>query len=120
VDRFRCKPLWGLSLSGGQTGHLLNRPTVQCQSGRPFPPPPLSGQGIGRRLFAKAIHDLAQRGYREVTLWVLDTNQRARSFYESAGWVPDGATKTEELPGAVLREVRYRAELHPDDDESPQ
>ncbi len=77
-----------------------------------------TGQGIGRELFAHAMHDLRQRGYQQATLWVLDSNARARRFYEKAGWVTDGTTKTEERPGALLREVRYRAGLHPEGDES--
>lgn len=70
-----------------------------------------TGQGIGRALFAHAVQDLRRRGYRRATLWVLDTNTRARRFYEAAGWVPDGATKIEERPGALLREVRYHVSL---------
>ena len=31
-------------------------------------------------------------GYRSITLWVLRDNQRARRFYERAGFAPDGAT----------------------------
>jgi len=77
-----------------------------------------ASQGIGRVLFAHAIHDLRQRGYQQATLWVLDSNARARRFYEKAGWVADGTTKTEERPGVLLREVRYRASLRPKDDEA--
>lgn len=35
---------------------------------------------------------------------------RARWFY-AAGWAPGGAAKTEERPGVVLLEVRYRVTL---------
>ena len=41
-------------------------------------------------------------------LWVLDTNIRARRFYEVAGWKPDGGLKTETLGDLLLSEVRYR------------
>lgn len=77
-----------------------------------------ASQGIGRELFAHAIQDLRQRGYQQATLWVLDSNARAHRFYEKAGWVADGTTKTEERSGALLREVRYRASLRPEGDES--
>lgn len=66
-----------------------------------------AGKGIGRTLFAHAVEDLRQRGYPQAILWVLETNARARRFYEAAGWRPDGASKTEERPGALLREARY-------------
>lgn len=67
----------------------------------------VAGQGIGRALFARAVADLHQRGFQRATLWVLESNQRARRFYEVAGWSPDGVSKTEERPGTLLREVRY-------------
>ena len=73
--------------------------------------PQAVGKGIGRALFARAVTDLQQRGYAQAILWVLETNARARQFYEAAGWTADGASKTEEWPGLVLREVRYRKAL---------
>jgi GNAT superfamily N-acetyltransferase len=73
--------------------------------------PEAVGQGIGRALFAYAVEDLRLRGYQEAILWVLTNNQRARTFYEAAGWKADGASKTEERPGALLDEVRYHLDL---------
>jgi GNAT superfamily N-acetyltransferase len=68
-------------------------------------------RGIGRRLMDCLQTDLRSRGYAAVTLWVLDTNERASSFYEALGWHQDGATKTERRPGLELHEVRYRLGL---------
>jgi hypothetical protein len=46
---------------------------------------------------------------RPVTLWVLEANDRARRFYEIAGFLPDGSRKPADLPGGVrLPELRYR------------
>jgi GNAT superfamily N-acetyltransferase len=73
--------------------------------------PEAAGIGVGRALFARAVDDLRERGSRRATLWVLDTNVRARRFYEAAGWQPDGATKVEDRPGASLHEVRYAIEF---------
>lgn len=70
-----------------------------------------AGKGIGRALFAHAVEDLRQRGYTQAMLWVLETNSRARRFYEAAGFRADGASKTEEWPGVLLHEVRYRIAL---------
>jgi ribosomal protein S18 acetylase RimI-like enzyme len=64
-------------------------------------------QGIGRALFTAGEDALRMRGYDTAILWVLETNRRARAFYEAAGWHADGETKIEERPGATLREVRY-------------
>jgi GNAT superfamily N-acetyltransferase/catechol 2,3-dioxygenase-like lactoylglutathione lyase family enzyme len=66
------------------------------------------GQGTGRLLMEAALRRLRVYGYREVTLWVLASNERARRFYEAGGWRPDGATKTDASRGFPLTEVRYR------------
>jgi ribosomal protein S18 acetylase RimI-like enzyme len=73
--------------------------------------PVVIGTGVGRTLFDYAIEDLMVRGFPAATLWVLASNTRARHFYEAAGWQPDGATKTEDLRGFPLVEVRYRFSL---------
>jgi hypothetical protein len=52
-----------------------------------------------------------QAAYKLVTLWVLDTNTRARRFYEIAGFRSDGAVKVDDRDGFRLREVRYRLPL---------
>ena len=67
--------------------------------------------GAGRALMLRAIDELRRLGYAKAFLWVLETNVRARRFYEAGGWRADGATKVEERPGAVLREVRYARTL---------
>jgi GNAT superfamily N-acetyltransferase len=65
------------------------------------------GTGAGRALLAHVVEDLRGRGASAVTLWVLDTNARARRFYEIAGFAADGAEKTAPFGGATLRELRY-------------
>jgi ribosomal protein S18 acetylase RimI-like enzyme len=69
------------------------------------------GKGIGRELMTAALAHLAEAGYAHVTLWVLDTNSRARSFYEKAGFAADGAVKVDDRGSFQLREVRYRRPL---------
>jgi len=51
---------------------------------------------------------LRRAGFDEAVLWVLETNVRARRFYEIAGWKPDGQTKADERGTVTLHEVRYR------------
>jgi len=68
--------------------------------------------GAGRALIERSELQLARR-YREATLWVLEDNPRARSFYERAGWHPDGARKAEVRWGVRAAEVRYRKALAP-------
>ncbi len=76
--------------------------------------PAAIGQGIGRRLTQAVVADIELAGFDEATLWVLDTNERARRFYEAAGWRPDGAMKVEERPAGTLNEVRYRRSIGAD------
>lgn len=62
-------------------------------------------------LLERAIAGFREAGFSEATLWVLDTNVRARRFYASAGWAPDGTTKVDKRDGFELHEVRYRCVL---------
>jgi ribosomal protein S18 acetylase RimI-like enzyme len=69
------------------------------------------GTGVGKALMAHALQTLAAEGRTEATLWVLETNALARTFYERGGWRPDGATQDEHAGGTSLHEVRYRRPL---------
>ena len=73
--------------------------------------PSVWGQGIGRAPFARGEEALRSLGYRDAILWVLETNRRARDFYDAAGWRADGETKIEELADVTLHEVRYSRSL---------
>jgi ribosomal protein S18 acetylase RimI-like enzyme len=65
------------------------------------------GRGAGRLLMAHAVRALTGSGRDDITLWVLDRNERARRFYAAAGFSPDGAEQVLDLGGPVT-EVRYR------------
>ena len=49
--------------------------------------------GVGRALMDAAFSLLAGAGWESVTLWVLETNDRAHAFYMRSGFVPDGGRK---------------------------
>lgn len=66
------------------------------------------GGGHGRALMRAALDALRAMGCSVAVLWVLESNARARRFYERGGWATDGATKTEQIGGAPMVEVRYR------------
>ncbi|MGD1011855.1 MAG: GNAT family N-acetyltransferase [Acidimicrobiales bacterium] len=68
-------------------------------------------QGVGGALMAAALERLTGAAYREAVLWVLADNPRARTFYEHHGWAADGTSKTYEVAGQRLPEVRYRRAL---------
>jgi ribosomal protein S18 acetylase RimI-like enzyme len=69
------------------------------------------GKGSGRQLMGVALERLIEAGFDQVTLWVLDSNIRARRFYEAGGWSADGAVKQDESYGFPMTEVRYRRPL---------
>jgi ribosomal protein S18 acetylase RimI-like enzyme len=77
------------------------------------------GAGAGRALMDAAVARLAERGWREIRLWVLEANLRARRFYERYGFTvdtgPDALAQIAfDRPGADpvrLPEVRYRLAL---------
>ena len=78
--------------------------------------------GIGKRLLNHALGFLESSGFKEATLWVVASNDRARRFYEALGWRRDGAQRKETLAiegpeGDEVDVVRYRLELNPRDDQ---
>jgi GNAT superfamily N-acetyltransferase len=68
------------------------------------------GQGLGRVLMAATLSQLAS-AYAQATLWVLDSNERARQFYARSGWTEDGSAKLDGSRGFEIPEVRYRRSL---------
>jgi ribosomal protein S18 acetylase RimI-like enzyme len=73
--------------------------------------PAFWGTGVGRALSQEAIQRLVASGFAEISLWVLATNERARRFYEKAGFTLDGTVKEKTMLGAPVKIVRYRKNL---------
>jgi GNAT superfamily N-acetyltransferase len=70
--------------------------------------PPQWRTGVGSCLL-NGIDDCARaRGYREVALWVLRHEPRARRFYEARGFRLDGAERLNQHWGFPIEQVRYR------------
>jgi ribosomal protein S18 acetylase RimI-like enzyme len=70
------------------------------------------GRGIGTQLYEAAIEHMVEAGFRAATLWVLEANARARSWYQRLGWRETGERKTVYAP-ASIDDIRYRLELRP-------
>jgi ribosomal protein S18 acetylase RimI-like enzyme len=70
--------------------------------------PEVWGRGVGRRLLAYGLGELRRLGLSPVLLWVLVANERARRFYERAGFRADGPVVGFEVGGTTLPEMRYR------------
>jgi ribosomal protein S18 acetylase RimI-like enzyme len=72
-------------------------------------------RGVGLALLDRSMTELRDAGFDTATLWVLDSNERGRCFYEASGWRLDGATKRDVVGqeregdrGVEVIEVRYR------------
>lgn len=79
--------------SASEVGHI-HRLYVQ---------PAAQGRGVGALLLCAAAARLSRSGARSLTLWTLENDRRARSFYERRGWQADGGRR---FDGAW--DVRYR------------
>jgi ribosomal protein S18 acetylase RimI-like enzyme len=66
---------------------------------------------IGAALHDAGLAALHAGQHQSATLWVLDTNQRARAFYDRHGWSTDGHTKPAEIGDLTVSEVRYTTQL---------
>jgi GNAT superfamily N-acetyltransferase len=96
----------------GFTGFLPTRdkdldPAAVAEIATIYLLPEAWGGGTGKALMAEALDTLVRAGYRQAGLWVLDTNARARRFYEAGGWRRDGAVQQDTSLGFSLTEFRY-------------
>ncbi|MGW1364814.1 N-acetyltransferase family protein [Streptomyces chartreusis] len=73
--------------------------------------PEVWGTGVGKQLMLAILATLGQADYAQATLWVLEDNERARHFYEAAGWRADGAAVEDTTGGASLNKLRYGRSL---------
>jgi RimJ/RimL family protein N-acetyltransferase len=74
--------------------------------------PTVFGTGGSDLLMTAALVALRGAAFASATLWALETNARARRFYERRGWRPDGATKLHDWGAFVATDVRYRIDLN--------
>jgi GNAT superfamily N-acetyltransferase len=73
--------------------------------------PAWAGRGLGGALLERAEEGLRAGRHVRATLWVLEGNARARSFYERRGWARDGRRRTLTWGADELRVVSYAVEL---------
>lgn len=69
--------------------------------------PEYMGRGYGKKLLDAVITELTDLGYRDIFLWVLEENSRARTFYEKAGFVMGGKFLDDTISGRKIREIAY-------------
>ena len=64
------------------------------------------GKGYGTQMMDFAVSALRLAGFREIIVWVLEDNYRARRFYEKCGFAYDGTRQGIDI-GETLVEIRY-------------
>src|SRR5262245_2831501 len=69
------------------------------------------GTGVGARLLDEAEARLRLAGFGTATLWVLETNDLGRRFYERHGWTWDGTVSDHQFECANRPIVRYARHL---------
>ncbi|MGW8374160.1 GNAT family N-acetyltransferase [Streptomyces sp. ODS28] len=96
-----------------ESSHREGEPSGSvAEIGKLYSVPEVWGTGTGKRLMTSALEALTEAGYRQATLWVLQSNDRARRFYEAFGWGPDGVASDDgDREGYTLTRLRYRRVL---------
>lgn len=69
--------------------------------------PDYLGKGYGKILLQAAISELEKMGYKNIFLWVLRENIRARCFYERFGFSRTDDYLDDNIGGKELQEIRY-------------
>jgi ribosomal protein S18 acetylase RimI-like enzyme len=60
---------------------------------------------------AEARSRMRSKDFAEAVLWVLVGNEQAQRFYRSDGWLPDGASRWENVYGVESNVIRFRRAL---------
>jgi ribosomal protein S18 acetylase RimI-like enzyme len=66
------------------------------------------GKGLGRALLQAATDELVHQGFKDLVLWVVPGNTRARGLYESEDWRTDGTSRDEDVFGVAVTVLQYR------------
>lgn len=69
--------------------------------------PEYIGKGYGKLLFEATLNELIKLGYKNVFLWVLEENTRARRFYEKQNFKLSDKFNYINIGGKNLKEVAY-------------
>ena len=80
-------------------GELLGFAVVRLEwLERLYTHPDAWGRGVGSRLHDESLRLARELGSTRCSLWVLEANERARSFYERRGWQLNGDRRVVPFP----------------------
>ncbi len=75
--------------------------------------PDYIGKGFGKQAMDWVKKEALSRGFKSLSLWVLDGNYRAKAFYEKSGFKADGKIKESGLGSTKEERYIYCAEQSP-------
>ena len=117
-DEAELEPGWVAEVDGEPIGYAVSGPprdedvsTSAAEVYAIYVHPSAWRSGAGRSLLEAATAEWRARGASELVLWVLEGNERARSFYEALSWTADGSRQEYDMDGFSTLEVRYRLPL---------
>lgn len=102
-------------MTDGETiaGHSCARPAAdEAMSGwgevwTLYVLPEYWGLGFGSALLENSVNWLKEQGFDRVYLWALETNARARRFYERRGFSQTSDTMKCDIAGITVTDIRY-------------
>ena len=68
-------------------------------------------KGIRSMLVEHVARDLREHDFVRAVFWVLESDTVMRAFAEYTGWLPDGATRSEQYGDTEVRELRFARDL---------
>ena len=68
-------------------------------------------RGHGSRLLAAPVDHAREDGMPRAIAWIPEGDTASRTFFESAGWAPDGYARALDTGAGELREIRLHTEL---------
>ncbi len=71
-------------------------------------------QGYGRLLLNAMVKELSERGYLTAFLWDIKENVRAKKFYEKNGFKASSETRTLDLGGHPIQQIKYVLDINSD------
>ncbi|RFS85655.1 GNAT family N-acetyltransferase [Actinomadura spongiicola] len=72
--------------------------------------PPHTRAGHGSRLLAATADLLREDGFDTLITWVFEDDEVTRTFLGSAGWAPDGTSRTLDM-GEPVRQIRLHTDI---------
>lgn len=69
--------------------------------------PEYIGKGYGKTLLKAVVRELQKQNYKDIFLWVLEENSRARRFYEKFGFSPAKDRLKDNIGGKDVTDIRY-------------